>query len=122
MYASIDMAFHKLENQIKRFKEKKVQGKRRERVKEKWALLTGKSDGSSPAATGQGMASEDAFNGRKIIRVKQHAMKPISPEEAVQEMEMVGHDFYVFKNSESNAVSVVYKRRNGQYGLIEPEL
>ncbi len=55
-----------------------------------------------------------------IERTKKFAVKPMDPEEAIMEMELLGHSFYVFKNPESDEVNVVYKRHEGSYGLIEP--
>jgi putative sigma-54 modulation protein len=49
-------------------------------------------------------------------------MTPIAPEEAAQEMETLGHDFYMFLNSKTGEVTTIYRRRSGNYGLIEPEL
>ena len=57
----------------------------------------------------------------KIIRTKRFGIKPMYPEDACVQMELLGHDFYVFFNAESEEVNVVYKRKNGTYGLIEPE-
>ena len=57
----------------------------------------------------------------KIRKVKRFAVKPMDAEEAVMEMELVGHSFFVFRDAETDEVSVVYKRKNGTYGLIEPE-
>ena len=57
----------------------------------------------------------------KIEKVKRFAVKPMDAEEAVMEMELVGHSFFVFRDAETDEVSVVYKRKNGTYGLIEPE-
>lgn len=57
----------------------------------------------------------------KIQKTKRFAIKPMDEEEAVLEMELLGHSFYVFRNAETDEVNVVYKRRNGSYGLIEPE-
>lgn len=56
----------------------------------------------------------------EIVRVKSHAVKPMDPEEAAMQMEMVGHDFYVFTDSRTENVAVVYRRKAGGYGLIEP--
>jgi putative sigma-54 modulation protein len=56
-----------------------------------------------------------------IVRSKSHALKPMTPEEAVLQMEQVHHDFYVFINGTSETVAVVYRRKDGGYGLIEPE-
>ena len=57
----------------------------------------------------------------QIVKTKKFAMKPVNPEEACLQMEMLGHNFFVFLNSETEQVNVVYKRKNGTYGLIEPE-
>jgi len=61
---------------------------------------------------------EDAY---KIVKVKRFAVKPMDAEEAILQMELVGHDFFVFTNSDTNQVNVIYKRKDGKYGLIEPE-
>jgi putative sigma-54 modulation protein len=58
----------------------------------------------------------------QIVKTKQFALKPMSPEEAVLQLELVGHDFFVFRNGESSEVNVVYRRRGGGYGLIEPQI
>lgn len=59
---------------------------------------------------------------QKIVRTKRFIVKPMSAEEAVLQMDLIGHDFYVFLNSETGEVNVVYKRGDGDYGQIEPEL
>ena len=56
-----------------------------------------------------------------IVKTKTFAVKPMTPEEAVLQLELVGHDFFVFRNAESGEVNVVYRRRDGLYGLIEPQ-
>ena len=56
-----------------------------------------------------------------IKRTKKFGVKPMSPEEAVLQMDLSEHDFYMFRNSESNGISIVYRRKNGGYGLIESE-
>ena len=56
-----------------------------------------------------------------IIRSKRFAMKPMDAEEACIQMELLGHNFYVFRNADTNEVNVVYKRKGSTYGLIEPE-
>lgn len=58
----------------------------------------------------------------RIVRTKRPALKPMSPEEAILQMELLGHDFYVFVDGETERVSVVYRRKAGGYGLIEPQL
>ena len=56
-----------------------------------------------------------------IVKTKQFAVKPMTAEEAVLQLELIGHDFFVFRNAESTGVNVVYRRRDGNYGLIEPQ-
>jgi putative sigma-54 modulation protein len=58
----------------------------------------------------------------QIVKTKQFAVKPMSAEEAVLQLELVGHDFFVFQNADSSEVNVVYRRNDGGYGLIEPQL
>ena len=57
----------------------------------------------------------------RIVKTKQFMVKPMTPEEAALQLELVGHDFFVFTNSESNETAVVYRRRDGNYGLIEAQ-
>jgi putative sigma-54 modulation protein len=57
-----------------------------------------------------------------IVKTKQFAVKPMTPEEAVLQLELIGHDFFVFQNADSSDVNVVYRRREGNYGLIEPRV
>ena len=64
---------------------------------------------------------EEPENSYEIVRVKRFAIKPMDSEEAIMQMELVGHDFFVFRNAETDQVNVVYKRKDGRYGLIEPE-
>jgi putative sigma-54 modulation protein len=61
-------------------------------------------------------------NEPRVVKVKRFALKPMDVEEAVMQMELLGHDFFVFSNAETDQVNVVYKRRDGNYGLIEPDL
>jgi putative sigma-54 modulation protein len=58
----------------------------------------------------------------QIVKVKQFPVKPMTPEEAVLQLELVGHDFFVFRNADTDEVNVVYRRNSGGYGLIEPQL
>lgn len=66
-------------------------------------------------------ASESSDTDIRIVRTKTHHIKPMSPEEAVLQMNLIGHEFYVFLNSETDAAAVVYKRKQGDYGLIDVE-
>jgi putative sigma-54 modulation protein len=58
---------------------------------------------------------------QQIVKTKQFPVKPMTAEEAVLQLELIGHDFFVFRNAENDAVNVVYRRQNGGYGLIEPQ-
>lgn len=102
--ASIDELVAKLERQVKRYREKRSRRAAR---------------GSVPSAVQD--AQPDGADGVAIVKTKQFALKPMSSEEAVLQLELVGHDFFVFKNADSGDFNVVYRRREGNYGLIEPE-
>jgi putative sigma-54 modulation protein len=104
MRASIDQLVDKLERQVTRYRQK-----RRRRA--------ARDDGS----TLQAAAAPAGETEPVIVKTKQFAVKPMSPEEAVLQLELVGHDFFVFQDAESGEVNVVYRRRDGRYGLIEPQ-
>ena len=57
----------------------------------------------------------------KVVRTKTFSVKPLSIEEAILQMNMIGHEFFMFRNAKSGEINVVYKRKNGTYGLLEPE-
>jgi len=108
MFASIDAVSDKLERRIHRFKGKRARNHRR-KVAEVSLV---------EAAMTEAVAVEE--EGVNIARVKQFGVQPMDPEEAVEQMELLGHDFYLFLNPEDNAINVVYRRRSGDYGLIQP--
>ena len=105
MYVSIDLVEEVIERQLRKYKNKLLD-------KEQNAAQLSKS-----------FIDEDAFDEEEIeiIRSKRFAMKPMDPEEACVQMELLGHDFFVFCNAETDQVNVVYKRKGNTYGLIEPE-
>jgi ribosome hibernation promoting factor len=103
MKASIDQLADNLSRQVKRYREKK---RRR----------SGRGEAFDAASVG--VDGPEA----RIVKSKQFAVNPMTPEEAVLQLELIGHDFFLFKNSESGVVNVVYRRRDVGYGLIEPEL
>jgi putative sigma-54 modulation protein len=102
MKASIDQLVNKLERQIKQSREK-VRNRRTSRIE-------------APAVD----SAVDRAEQPLIVRTKQFTLKPMTPEEAILQLELIGHDFFVFRNVESDEVNVVYRRRVGNYGLIEP--
>ena len=107
MYVSIDLVEEVIERQLKKYK-KKLIDKKQSALAFSQAFIEDEEDTSY----------EDDI---QIVKTKKFAMKPVNPEEACLQMEMLGHTFFVFLNSETEQVNVVYKRKNGTYGLIEPE-
>jgi len=105
MYASLDKSIHAIEQQIH---------KNRTRLSKK--LRDGSLDIPAPAEVGP-VEEERSFD---IIRTKKFALKPMSPEEAILHMNLIGHQFYMFRNALNESVcAVVYRRNDGGYGLIE---
>ncbi len=105
MKASIDLLVDKLERQASRYKDKRRRSASR-------------SNHDQP----EDRPAEPQEDGPVIVKVKQFPVKPMDPDEAVLQLELIGHDFFVFQNAETNEVNVVYRRRDGNYGLIEPQL
>lgn len=105
MYASIDLVEAVLERQLRKYKNKIVDQKQ------------------SAMALSQVFLEEESTEEDeiKIVRSKRFAIKPMDVEEACVQMELLGHDFFVFRNAETDEVNVVYKRKGNTYGLIEPE-
>jgi len=106
MYVSIDLVEEVIERQLRKYKNK----------------LVAKNQEGSNFAPSFYDADDTADDGDiKIVRSKRFGIKPMYPEDACVQMELLGHDFFVFCNAETDEVNVVYKRKNGSYGLIEPE-
>ncbi|MBM7705187.1 ribosome hibernation-promoting factor, HPF/YfiA family [Chryseomicrobium aureum] len=110
MYAAIDLIVDKLERQIRKHKTK-VNRKFRER----------EGVGSYFATTEGALAPEPetAEEDYTIVRTKTFDLKPMDQEEAILQMNMLGHNFFIFTDAESNGTNIVYKRKDGKYGLIE---
>jgi len=113
---AFDEALDRMERQLVRYKQKLVrrrkQGPHRGETPGQGAVVE-----PEPEAEEEEEGEREEFN---IVRVKAHELKPMSPQEAVLQMELVGHDFYVFYDDATERVGVVHKRKNGDYGLIEP--
>jgi putative sigma-54 modulation protein len=110
--ASIDLVFEKLERQVKKYRGKLVshQGP---------PMGTFAAEGFEVPAEGEPIEEEAELP--RIVKTKQFMVKPMTPEEAALQLELVGHDFFVFTNSETNETAVVYRRHDGNYGLIEAQ-
>ncbi len=106
------MVVEKLERQIRKYKTK-VNRKFREEgsLRSQW-----KDTGIK-----NGTAEESEDDSPEVVRIKRFSLKPMDVEEAILQMDMLGHSFFVFSNADTNRVNVVYRRRDGLYGLIEPE-
>ncbi|BAU26575.1 SSU ribosomal protein S30P /sigma 54 modulation protein [Aneurinibacillus soli] len=113
MYAAIDLVVEKLERQIRKHKTKV---NRRNRQTGAGAVFLDVEPVF--AAREDEHEEEDAI---QIVRTKRFNLKPMDVEEAVLQMDMIGHNFFVFQNGETDGVNVVYRRKDGRYGLIEPE-
>ncbi|MBS4804693.1 MAG: ribosome-associated translation inhibitor RaiA [Clostridium sp.] len=107
MYKSIDLVVAKLERRIRKQKTK----------------LSRRNNESLRFKTFDEVAVEDELieeNG-KVVKTKKFGIKPMSVEEAILQMELVGHNFFVFQDADENKIAVVYKRKDGDYGLLEPD-
>ena len=105
MYVSIDLVEEVIERQLKKYK-KKIVSKHQNAASFKKEFIEKESD------------ADDEI---RIIRTKKFDMKPMYPEDACVQMELLGHNFFVFCNAETERVNVVYKRKGNTYGLLEPE-
>lgn len=112
LYAAIDLIVDKLERQIRKYKTR-VNRKFRER----------EGVGAFLQATMENESKEQEYaddeNEFNVVRTKQLDLKPMDQEEAILQMNMLGHDFFIFTDGESDSTNIVYKRRDGKYGLIE---
>jgi len=114
VFAAIDLVAEKMQRQITRFKDRlysrgQMRGAETVRVPE----VAMEVDVELVA---------EAEPVGSIVRTKTFPVTPMNPEEAVEQMELLGHDFFVFYNSEVDGINVIYRRRSGDYGLLQPEL
>lgn len=106
MYVSIDLVEEIIERQLRKYKNKLVDQQQA-------------AESLSKAFIEEDAGEDDEI---KIIRSKRFAIKPMDPEEACLQMDLLGHNFYVFRNAATDEVNVVYKRKGNTFGLIEPEV
>jgi len=109
MFTAIDTVLEKVNRQIDRYK-----GKRKSRRR------------GTDVAVEPGVLEAEAVEAEEepasIVRVKRFPITPMHPEEAIEQMELLGHDFFVFYNAEIGQVNVLYRRKDGNYGLLQPEV
>jgi putative sigma-54 modulation protein len=134
MRQAFDLAMDKVERQLNRYKEKTQSLRRRKNnrddvagtiihpVDPEVALNNGVELNGPSVANGHSNGAVDGADDddHEMVRVKRFALKPMSAEEAALQMDLLGHEFFVFRDATSNEVSVVYRRHSGGYGLIEP--
>jgi putative sigma-54 modulation protein len=106
LYSSIDLVVEKLERQILRYKER---------------IMTHAGRGGNRGGHGT-ITVPVAEEEPRVVKTKRFAVKPVAVDEAILQMNLLGHSFYVFRNAATEEVNVVYRRRDGHYGLIEPEV
>ncbi len=119
MYASIDLVANKIERQLRKFKTRYFHKGNKIKEREAAEPIDVSSQVDSDEVVKRELSLEEIRP--KIVRSKRFPLKPMLPEEACSHMDLLGHDFFMFINSETNQVNTVYHRRDGNYGLIEPE-
>lgn len=110
-YAAVDLVVDKLERQLKRFKGRMI-AKRNEVPSTPVPSDVTHAEVPDPV--------DDEPREPAIVRTKRHVMRPMAPEDAAMQMEALGHTFFVFRNLDTDLISVIYLRHDGDYGLIEP--
>ena len=112
LYAAIDVVYDKLNKQLRKYK-KRLQDRHQSIESIRFDTIEDLNEND--------YSQEEGNLDIVIERTKRFGVKPMSPEEAVLQMDLSEHDFYMFKNAETNDISIVYRRKNGGYGLIESE-
>ena len=109
MYSSIDLVVEKIERQVHKYKT---------RINRKLRETGGKGLGELilEAASNNNNEAED----QRVVKTKRFPLKPMIVDEAIMQMNLVGHDFFVFANADTDEINVVYRRKDGDYGLLEP--
>ncbi|RME63424.1 MAG: ribosome-associated translation inhibitor RaiA [Caldilineae bacterium] len=115
IFASIDAIVDKMYRQIRRYKGRRFQNRRR--------AAAANAANAELAATylPEEEEVEAEEQGGEIVRVKRFIAQPMTSEEAIEQMELLGHDFFIYFNVDTDSMNVVYKRRDGNYGVLQPE-
>lgn len=108
MYSSIDLVIDKLEKQVEKYKGKIMERRVR-------------ATGGKPVSKKPSTKEKAKENGPRVVKTKRFAVKPMDVDEAILQMNLLGHSFFVFFNAENEQVNVLYRRKDGNYGLIEQE-
>ena len=111
IFAAIDAVIDKLYRQINRYRGKRQRRWRGSNAQEEFLM-------GEPLP----IEEEDEDIEQNVVRYKRFPLRPMSTEEAIEQMELLGHDFFVFFSAEEEAINVLYRRRDGNYGLLQPDM
>ena len=120
MYASIDLVANKIERQLRKFKTRYFHRGDKAKLYELMEAIDVSPEIDSDEEVQKALHNDEIHP--KIVRSKRFPLKPMLPEEACSHMDLLGHDFFMFVNSDTGHVNTVYHRRDKNYGLIEPEV
>lgn len=118
LFTAIDLVMEKVVRQVDRFKEKRQKRMRKQGLHENAPAMAAEAALAAENAADDG----DAETYQPIVKIKRFQTSPMIPEEAIEQMELLGHNFFVFFNANDGQVNVVYRRIQGDYGLLIPEL
>jgi putative sigma-54 modulation protein len=116
MYTSIDAVTEKLERQIEKYRSRMIEKRRQDESRRRR-----RTEESAEAALRAGPAETQPVEAAQVVRTKRFAMKPMTTDEALVQMELLGHAFFVFRQAATQEINVLYRRRDGDFGLIEPD-
>ena len=117
MFAAIDLVLDKMYRRIQRYK-----GKRRRRGGDRFAELEPELAAAEPVPGEQSASTDEEEPKMEIVRRKVVEVTPMTEEEAIEQMELLGHDFFVFLNAQTDSICVAYLREDGNYGILQPEV
>jgi putative sigma-54 modulation protein len=120
-HVAIDQAVDRMERQIRRFRDKKIFVPRRRRRAYANQAIEVEEPGTAEAFEAL-EEEEQELESRAAVRHKRFSVLPMDEAEAIEQMELLGHDFFVFFNPDDGQINVLYRRYDGQYGVIQPEL
>jgi putative sigma-54 modulation protein len=117
---AVDLALDKIGSQLRRYHNKRTDRSRVPNAADFATALPALSDDAMSELAAIAVDGEDDEDAQGIVRTKRFSLKPMSSNEAIDQLELLGHDFFVFLNADDDQVNVLYRRKNGHYGLIQP--